>query len=105
MDYILITVSTIIAVALIAGLVFYLRRKSKLSGNDALVSSASSSSGSGMLGADHIQNNIIAIPIELLPATTHIEEKRLFEITDQKVISRISELIPFTSQTGTRLIG
>ncbi|WP_101908629.1 topoisomerase IV [Marasmitruncus massiliensis] len=104
MDYILITVSTIIAVALIAGLVFYLRKKSKLSGNDALVSLVSSSSDSGMLGADHIQNNIIAIPIELLPATTHIEEKRLFQITDQTVISRISELIPFTSQTGTRLI-
>lgn len=104
MDYFLIIISAIIAVALIAGLVIYLRRKSKFSGNTGLVASIFSSNASGMLSADHIQNDIITVPVELLPATTHIEENCLFEITNQTVISRISELIPFTSQIGTRMI-
>lgn len=44
----------------------------------------------------------IIIPIELLPATTQFDKKSLFEITDSTVVARISELIPFASQTATR---
>lgn len=54
-------------------------------------------------GVEQNQDFEITIPIEILPATTQFDEKSLFEITDSTVVARISELIPFTAQTGTRV--
>jgi len=53
---------------------------------------------------EQVQEYGITIPLELLPATTQFGEKSLFEITDSTVVARISELIPYTSQTGTRML-
>jgi hypothetical protein len=46
------------------------------------------------------QETSITIPIELLPATTQIDERRLFEITDSTVVARISQMIPAVAQTA-----
>lgn len=46
------------------------------------------------------QETGITIPIELLPATTQIDERRLFEITDSTVVARISQMIPAVAQTA-----
>ena len=53
---------------------------------------------------EQIQGLEITIPLEILPATTQFDEKSMFEITDSTVVARISELIRFTSQTGTRML-
>ena len=52
---------------------------------------------------EQVQGFGITIPLELLPATTQFDGKSMFEITDNIIVARISELIPFTSQTGTRM--
>lgn len=49
------------------------------------------------------QETGITIPIELLPATTQIDERRLFEITDNTVIARISQIIPVATQTAANI--
>lgn len=46
--------------------------------------------------------NLIEIPITQLSTTTVLNESHLAEITDSTVISRLSALIPFASQTATR---
>lgn len=105
MDYFLIIALPIIALALIVGGVVFLRKKSNSNGNNAISTEHTDSINSEVLvPAGGVQGGEIPIPIELLPATTQIEEKSLFEITDRTVVARISELIPFTSQTGTRMM-
>lgn len=47
---------------------------------------------------------MIEIPITQLPATTVLNENHLAEITDSTVISRLSALAPFASQTATRQV-
>jgi len=44
------------------------------------------------------------IPIELLPATTHIEETSLIEITDQTVLARISQALPAAAGIAARTL-
>ncbi len=97
MDYVLIIILSIIALALIVGGLVFLRKKSDSNGN-------SLTNINSIDTKESVKDSEITIPIELLPATTQIEEKKLFEITDSTVISRISELIPFTTQTGTRMV-
>lgn len=105
MDYFLIIALPIVALALIVGGVVFLHKKSNSNGNNAISTEQTDSINSEVLvTSGGVQDGEITIPIELLPATTQIEEKSLFEITDCTVIARISELIPFTSQTGTRML-
>lgn len=47
---------------------------------------------------EQVQERVITIPIELLPATTQYDEKSLFEITDSTVVARISQTIPAAAQ-------
>lgn len=53
---------------------------------------------------EQIQGFEINIPLEILSGTIQFEGRNMFEITDSIIIARISELIPFTSQTGTRML-
>lgn len=103
MDHFLIIVLPILALALIIGGVIFLHKKSNPNGNNLVSAKQTDSINSkGLVTAGDVQGGEIVIPIEVLPATIRIDEKSLFEITDSTVISRVSELIPFTSQTGTR---
>ena len=105
MDYFLIIALPIIALALIAGGVVFLRKKTNSNDNNAISTEQSDSTNSEVLmPVGCVKGYEITIPIELLPATTQIEDKSLFEITDHTVISRISGLIPFTLQNGTRIM-
>lgn len=56
------------------------------------------------LDVEDVQESAITIPIELLPTTTQIEEKNLFEITDRTVIARISQTLPAVAETATRTV-
>lgn len=105
MDYFLIIALPIIELALIAGGVVFLRKKTNSNDNNAISTEQADSTNSEVLmPVGCVKGYEITIPIELLPATTQIEDKSLFEITDPTVISRISGLIPFTSQNGTRIM-
>lgn len=103
MDYlwIIITISVTVVLAIVLGI--KLRNKTrnnveKIIGEKNLLPLVSEDSG-----IEQVQEYGINIPLELLPATTKFDEESLFEITDSTVVARISELISFTSQTGTRL--
>lgn len=104
MDYlwIMIPIAVVVVLAIVLGVM--LRNKTR--NNVENVSSEKNSLPSAAEATDieQVQERGIIIPIELLPATTQFDEKSLFEITDSTVVARISELIPFTSQTGTRML-
>lgn len=101
MDCFLIIVSAIIALAIIIGVVIYSRKKAR-SGDTSSIEQTDSIPSTALVTAEEVQNNEITIPIELLPATTQIEEKSLFEITDSTVIARISQTLPAVAETATR---
>lgn len=103
MDILLVVILTIVIVALIVVLVIHSRRKAIFNSNDVLSSEKSTSTTSEALEVE-VQGGGITIPIERLPATTKIEEKSLFEITDRTVIARISETIPTAAETAAKTI-
>src|SRR5665647_3629654 len=99
MDYFLIIALPILALALIVGGLVFLRKNSNSNGNVSISTEQTDSTNSeALMTVGDDQDGEITIPIELLPATTQIDDKSLFEITDRTVISRISALIPFASQ-------
>lgn len=104
MDILLVVILTIIIVALIVVLVIHSRRKAIFNGNDVLSAEKSASTTSEALEVERMQGGGITIPIERLSATTKIEEKSLFEITDDTVIARISETIPTAAETVAKTI-
>jgi len=93
----------VITLIIIVVLVIHSRRKAIFNGND-LSAEKSASTTSEVFGVERVQGGGITIPIERLPATTKIEEKSLFEITDSKVIARISETIPTAAETVAKTI-
>lgn len=94
----------LIIISLIAALVIMSRRKATSNCKDVLNVEQPEPAIYAISEANDIKKNEITVHIELLPATTKFNEKSLFEITDSTIISRISDLIPFTSQTGTMVI-
>ena len=100
MDYLWVIIPIAIVVALI--IIFALKSRSKrlcsaddiVGGENNLVPAVSQS-----MKISSSQETGIIIPVELLPATTQIDEGRLFEITDSTVIARISQTIPGAAQT------
>lgn len=104
MDNLLVIILTIIIIALIVVLVIYSRRKANFNCKDVLDTVNFDPITSEALGVERIQESGITIPLELLPATTEIDEKRLFEITDRTVIARISATIPAAAETAAKTI-
>ena len=102
MDYFWIVAVTIIAIVLIVGIVIYRRKKPALDGDTASIEQTDSIPVTALVTAEGVRGGEITIPIELLPATTQIEEKSLFEITDPTVIARISQTLPAVAETATR---
>lgn len=98
------TIIMLIIIALIAALVIVSIRKATPNSKNVLEATKLDPVTYTELDVNGIQEIGITIPIKLLPATTKFDEKSLYEITDNIVISRISALIPFTSQTGTRVM-
>lgn len=97
MDVLFVLILTIIIVALSVVLVIHSKRKDIFNGNDVLTTCEA-------LEVERVQRGRINIPIELLPATTKIEEKSLFEITDGTIIARISETIPAAAETVAKTV-
>lgn len=104
MDYLWIIIP--IAVVVVVAVVFGIKFRNKTRNNVEKVISEKNLSPLAAEATDieEVQERGITIPIELLPATIQFDGKSLFEITDSTVVARISELIPFTSQTGTRML-
>ncbi len=101
MDILWVVILTIITVALIVVMVIHSRRKGIFNGYDVL---SDEKSASTKFEVKLMQGGVITIPIERLSATTIIEEKSLFEITDRSVIARISETIPNAAETVAKTI-
>jgi hypothetical protein len=51
-----------------------------------------------------VNNAVVPITIEQLPATTEVKESRLFEITDRTVISRISQTLPAVANAAAKTV-
>ncbi|SEW20519.1 topoisomerase IV [[Clostridium] fimetarium] len=99
---ILLVVILIIIVTLIVVLVIHSGRKVIYNSNDVL--SAEKTNSTTFEAVEVVQGGGIGISIERLPATTKIEEKSLFEITDHTVIARISEIIPAAAETVAKTL-
>ena len=100
MDYFWVMIPIAIVVALI--IIFALKSRSKrLCSADDIVGGENNSvpAVSQSMKISSSQETGIIIPVEFLPATTQIDEGRLFEITDSTVIARISQTIPGAAQT------
>lgn len=104
MDIFLITASALIAIALIVGIVIYLRKKPGSNIKADLSAEENPLIASEAIMTERVQDDIITIPIERLPATIQIDEKSLFEITDCTVIARISQTFPAVAETVTRTV-
>jgi len=102
MEYALITSAAIIAIVLIIVFVIYSRKKTSLNNDNIRNANNSAPVTSGKLAVD--QGSEIYIPIVQLPATTEIDEKSLFEITDRTVIARISDTIPNAAQAISKTV-
>ena len=103
MDYLWIIITIVAVVVLTIVLGIKLRNKKRNDAEKNIGEKSSAPLSAEDTDIEQVQECGIAIPIELLPATTQFDEKNLFEITDSTVVARISELIPFTTQTGTRM--
>jgi len=104
MDILLVIILTLIIIVLIAVFVIYLRRKADFNGKDVWDTVISDPITSEAIEVEHVQESEITIPIERLPATTEIDGKSLFEITDRTVIARISATIPAAADTAARTV-
>jgi len=91
MEYLPIVLIVVAVVALTVGLLMYFRKKSATSGNAI-------SDTTALATIESVQDDEISVPIVQLPATTVIDERSLFEITDRAVISRISSTFPNAAQ-------
>ena len=103
MEIILIITLTLIIVALIVLAIFFKRKvgfRSDIYEDDK----NSVPANERKMELNSFRASSITIPIEQLPATTKIEEKSLFEITDSKVIARISETIPNAAEAVAKTI-
>jgi hypothetical protein len=104
MDILLVIILATIILALIVVLVIYTRRKASFNGKDGFDTENSAPTTSDALWVERVQEIGITIPIERLPATTEIDDKKLFEITDNTIIARISETIPNATQMIAKTI-
>jgi len=102
MEYFLIIASALIVTALIVGVVICLWKKANSRGEDVISDEIPTSIASEILATEQVQKSGITIPIEQLPATTQIDEKSLFEITDGTALARISQAIPMAAETAAR---
>ena len=104
MDYFLVIILTIIFIALIVVLVINSMRKANSNDKDAFDIVNLTPITSEALEVESVQESGIIIPIERLPSTTAIDDKELFEITDNTVIARISETIPSAAEKIAKTI-
>ena len=86
-------------ILLVVAIVIFLKRKEHINENGII-----SSEGSANTTLSTLKNGELSIPIELLPATTIINDLSLYEITDQTVLSRISNTLPAIAETATRTV-
>lgn len=104
MEYFLIIASALIVTALIVAVVICLWRKANSRNKYVISDEIPTSISSKILATEQVQENGIPIPIEQLPATTQIDEKSLFQITDRTVLARISQAIPMAAETAARTV-
>ncbi|MDL2205831.1 topoisomerase IV [Eubacteriales bacterium OttesenSCG-928-N13] len=90
----------IIAILVTALVVAMLRKRKRVIHNCR--ESAEMFASANMPPASGKHSDLFDIPIELLPATTKINESDLIEITDQTVVARISQAFPAVAQIATR---
>jgi len=89
---------------LIVVLVINLRRKANSNDKDVFNTVNLAPITSKALDVESVKESGIIIPIEQLPSTITIDDKKLFEITDNTVIARISEIIPSAAEKIAKTI-
>jgi len=94
-------VAIVLGVAAVAALIVVVQKKRRASQRQThLVSDA----GKASLLTSGKNEGLVEIPITQLPEATVFNENHLAEITDSTVISRLSALVPFASQTATKQV-
>lgn len=103
MGYFPVIILALLIIVLFVVLVINSKRKVISIDKDIFDSVNLAPSTSKVLDLENIQEKEI-ITIEQLPLTTKIDDKRLFEITDNTVIARISETIPRAAEKIAKTI-
>lgn len=102
MEYILPIALVLIAIAVIAVVVVFLRKRtsSVLSNTESTEQAMSTD----ILATTGTHGGELSIPIELLPATIQIDENSLVEIKDRSVVARISQTLPAVVEIASRTL-
>ncbi len=102
MEYILPIALVVTATAAITVAVVFMRKRAS-----SVLSNAESTGqamSTDMLAASATHRGELSVPIELLPATTQIDENSLVEITDRSVVARISQTLPAVAEIASRTL-
>jgi uncharacterized protein YoxC len=92
----------VIAIAAITVVVVFMRKRTS-----SVLSNAESTGramSTFMMAASGTHGGELSVPIELLPATTRIDENSLVEITDRSVVARISQTFPAVAEIASRAL-
>ena len=107
MDNLLYIVITAVVAVVIVAFVVFVRRKNAAKGEEREPgdkSIISTRTETPALVADDVQEFAITIQVELMPATSELDEKSLVEITDRTVIARISETFPTLAEAVAKTV-
>jgi hypothetical protein len=102
MDTILLIILIIVIVCVVVAAFFIAKKKRLTCGSESAKKTDSEYSLSTAESDKPI--DVVEIPISFLPATTEFDNKKLCEIQDSNVVSRISALLPATVQTVTQTV-
>lgn len=99
MNYVLIAICIVAVVIVVAAMVYSKNKKNEVTEDDCFVGDLRTSTGDHSVNVDK-ENTELVIPVEMLPAETAIDESRLVEITDSKVLAHVNNLVPGLAQAG-----
>jgi hypothetical protein len=102
MDTILMIILIIVTVCVVVT-AFFIAKKKRLIHTSGAAEETVSAQSLSTAGSDKLIG-VVEIPISFLPATTEFENKKLCEIKDTTVISRISALLPTAAQMATQAV-
>lgn len=102
MEHILPIALVAISLVTITVVIVYLRKRKSLGFSNA--ESTEQALPTDMLATTKTQAGELSIPIELLPATTQLDENSLVEITDCLVVARISQALPAVAEIASRTL-
>lgn len=97
MEYVIIGI--VVVVLSVCAVLFWKRKKIVATSNDIAIMNRDM--GLNDVFCKDIQTNLFKIHLEVLPADFALDETKLMEIKDSKVLARVNNLVPELFKAGT----